>query len=146
MKTTIFTLILLSICISINCQNKDLNDLIIYNNTSKNENGTVREYIQYDKSISRISGKSIYTFDSTGTRTQRIHYIYKNNTWVPVHKYDYVYNDHGQVSNVIYTKWNKRSDNWAQKSENMIHIYKNTGELLAVNKETINNDKLLSLK
>jgi len=146
MKTKILISVLFAIFLSVNLYSQK-GDIAIYNSISKNENGVIKECIQLDKTTSNALAKTVYTYNAKGHRTERVLYLCdKQNKWIPCQKYNYEYNSNGKISNILLTKWDKGSKAWARKSESLHHIYKDTGELLAINRKIVRNENMLTQK
>lgn len=147
MKTIVLTMILTSL-LSITNISAITSKNIIYNNIEVTENGCKKEYIIYDEKASKIVSKITYQYDPKGYIQKRT--FYKSDYdcgWKAVQKYEYTYNDAKHINYVTHTKWDKKSKNWATKSERLNHIYNNEGKLIAVNKIEINdNSELIHLK
>lgn len=147
MKTIVLTIILTSLLSSTNISAVTPKNTI-YNNIEVLENGYKKEYITYNEETSRIVSKITYQYDRKGNMQKRVFYKWDYDCgWKAIQKYEYTYNNEKRLNYITHTKWDKKSKNWATKSERLKHIYNNEGKLVAINKIQIDgNSELIALK
>lgn len=113
----------------------------VYSNIEKTETGCVKEFITYDEAISKAISKSVYHYDANGNMQKKVSYVWDSKAgWEAVNKYDYVYNNSGNVDYLTYTEWDNNMSSWSSKIEQFIHVYDNQGGLLVVKHIKIDNN------
>lgn len=121
----------------------------ILSNEETTEFGLMKEYISLDRFTSEPLNKTIYFYNPTGKLQEKICYTWNNKKgWTKSQKYVYEYNNRGQISNLIYTPWNKELASWSVKSQHILHIYNIDGSLLATKCIDVNNmdNHLIAIK
>ncbi|MBK5720494.1 hypothetical protein JGH11_06385 [Dysgonomonas sp. Marseille-P4677] len=118
-------------------------------NQETSEFGLKKECISLDKATSNPVGRTIYTYNTAGELQEKVCYVWDRSIgWTGLQKYEYEYNEKGQVTNLIHTAWNPTLASWSSKSQHILHIYNADGSLLAVKKVQVDNakDGLVAIK
>jgi len=112
-------------------------------------NNNTKEYTVYNKKDSSPIYKSVYEYNDNDNNMKRTTYFWNiKKGWVEIQKYDYVYNEDKQPMYIIYTKWDKNSNKWAETSEVFINLYDKNNKFVATQKVKMDNkdNKFLVLK
>lgn len=103
--------------------------------------------VSYMKSADKQQLKAVYMYDSSEKCISRNLYIENGqNEWVPIHKYEYTYNNNGLVGNVVFTKWDERKGNWEKNALVLVHDYDLSGKMLSQKEMIMTNNNLISSK
>jgi hypothetical protein len=113
--------------------------------TYSNSNDRTKEYITVDSKTSKALSKNVFNYDSDGTLKEKVLYKWDDTLgWVGAQKYSYEYNA-DKLATIVYTKWDKKTNAWANTSKYLIHVYDRSGELLAIEEFAVEN-KLMASK
>ncbi|MBB4034383.1 hypothetical protein GGR21_000268 [Dysgonomonas hofstadii] len=110
----------------------------VYENIETTDAGVKKEYISYNTKISQGENKIVYIYNSNGVLASKT--VYNWNTekgWVILKNYDYKYNVDGKLAYLNFTKW---ENNRSVQAEQLIHIYDNEGNFMAVEKIDLNGE------
>jgi hypothetical protein len=92
-----------------------------------------KEYIKYNKNNRQYMSKTIYQYEQNGNVIDRVTYKWnKHYGWIATTSHKYKYNNNNQIQNIYYTKWDFSKEQWANKSENIIHLYDPNGKLMSI--------------
>lgn len=108
-----------------------------------------KEYIVYNKRNSKPLYKSTYQYNENDANINRTAYLWSDSKgWIESHKHDYIYNADNKLAYVIYTKWDRNNNKWADIAELYINIYDKNNKFVATQKAKLNNkdNKFLVLK
>ncbi|NDV96284.1 DUF3836 domain-containing protein [Dysgonomonas sp. 521] len=150
MKTRFFIpiCILLFSCTTLFAQKKQDKNTVKY--VKVDEANHTKEYIAYNKRNKETSIRTVYQYDDSNNRIKRTTYMWNNSKreWVEARRYEYINNKDNQLAYIVYTKWDKDTNRWADKSELLIHLYDKDGKFVAIQKVEMNSqdNSLLSLK
>ncbi len=135
MKTNIFlSLLVAAFLFTVNAGASNPEKKVL-NNVETTELGDVKEMISLNKDTSEPETKVVYYYNPAGELQKKIMYKWSaKKGWTGYRKYDYVYNDKGLVSNMIYTEWDKKAETWSNKSVQHIHVYDDNGKFFAMKK------------
>jgi len=140
MKTIILTTILAGI-LSITSLSAGTPKNVTYINVETTETGYTKEYVTYNEETSTVIIKVAYQYDLAGSVQNRTTYGWvENKGWKAIQKYDYKYNNKGQIDYIAFTKWDNKQKSWSNKCEQLKHEYNEEGKLMAVNKVEVNNN------
>jgi len=98
----------------------------------KNELGKCAQVTSFSGKIPTM--KSIYTYDLLGNKQTKELYAWnrKKLDWQPLFKIDYYYDKNNRLSCCSQALWDKVTENWSEKSKQMVYDYTDNGELLSV--------------
>lgn len=138
MKTTILTSVF---AVLVSVANLSARNVTTYSNVEVTSSGTNKEYVSIDNETSKPVTKELYDYGIDGKlEVKKISKWDDSKGWVNSSKYEYQYNEVGKVSNVIYTKWNEKTNSWSDKSEFLVHIYNENDEILSIKQIQIENN------
>jgi hypothetical protein len=146
MNITTLISAVLSLLLSVNimAQNRET---IVYSNSDEKSN--LKEYTILDKNSSEVLSKISFQFDKKGLPTYKTSYTWNSDKgWILSKKYEYLYNDNNQLTDIVFTRWDHDTNQWAGISERITHVYNSNGTLLYTQQILIDNNKntLLSYK
>lgn len=145
MKAIFLTSVLVALFFSANL---NANNVKTYSNEQSGEFGIKKEYISVEKETLKPLKKEYYQYDTTGRLLEKTvsKWSYEKG-WENTGRYEYQYNETGKVANVIYTEWNKQSNDWAEKACFLVHVYDDNNEFLSIEQFEINttNNNLITL-
>ncbi|NDV78451.1 DUF3836 domain-containing protein [Dysgonomonas sp. 511] len=147
MKATILTSVL-AVILSVANVSAANPYIKVFSNIEVTETGTIKEFIKYDESQSIAIDKCVYTYDAAGNMLKKATYKWDSvQGWVAVNKYDYNYNEDGRIAYTTYTEWDSKINYWASTASQLIHIYDNSGNLMAIKQIQVNEDaNFMSMK
>ncbi len=134
MKTTV-TYLIISLFFSLasyasNGKTKVLTNLI----------DNVKECILVDSKTLTPRERIVYTYDNNDLTIERISYLWdKAQGWKAFQKHEYKYISN-ELAMYIYTKWDRKSNDWSAQSLFIAPHYNAAGKLLIVNKTYIKNN------
>ncbi len=137
MKTTV-TYLIISLFFSLasyasNGKTKVLTNLI----------DNVKECILVDSKTLTPRERIVYTYDNNDLTIERISYLWdKAQGWKAFQKHEYKYIDK-RLAMYIYTKWDRRNNDWSAESEYAIHNYDVSGKLLSIERKLIHRDTIM---
>lgn len=103
-----------------------------------------KERIFFSKTKDGTENKAVQQYDDMGRRTLRVFYQKEpNKEWSACHKHEYKYGSNGHLSEIVYTKNDRRKNIWSSKSESLIHLYNSDGKLVATKVVEVDERKLL---
>lgn len=119
----------------------------VYENVENTGSYMKKEYITVDKYSKSPISKKLYVYDVNGLRTERIEYVWSNNSsgWEAVTRYEYEYADNRLLLSTIHSKWDKSNNGWSDNVEQMIYNYDENGLLANVDKVYKKKDQLASI-
>lgn len=102
------------------------------------------EHVKFHRRSNGIETKTSYQFNDQGKRTTRTLYLRDTkNNWIAAQKHEYRYDNQGRLSEIICTEKDRSRNDWASKSQRMIHHYGENGKLIATKQMEINNERYL---
>lgn len=137
MKTTV-TYLIISLFFSLasyasNGKTKVLTNLI----------DNVKECILVDSKTLTPRERIVYTYDNNDLTIERISYLWhKAQGWKAFQKHEYKYISN-ELAMYIYTKWDRKSNDWSAESEYVIHNYDVSGKLLSIERKLIHRDTIM---
>lgn len=115
-------------------------NIMVYSNSD--ESAKTREYTLMDKKESKVLSKITYSFNEQGQRVNRISYSWSTSKgWIISDKYEYKYNDTQKLSELSYTKWDSKSNDWFGQSDKIIYIYDSNGILFSTEQIKTDDNK-----
>ncbi len=137
MKTSIITSVLVAF-VSVMSLSAGNPRTTVYENVETTDAGVKKEYVKYNNEISAADSKVVYFYDADGKMDSKVFYKWNSQEgWVENQKYEYQYNNENQVSYLTFTKWDDKNK---AEMEQLVHIYDNDGNLMAVEKIDLNNE------
>lgn len=133
MKTVILTSVLVAFLSIANIFAQGTEKKVL-TNIEQTEVGSTKELTYLSEDSSEVEKKIVYHYDLNDILLDKIDYKWDSNEgWVPTQKYEYEYNVEGKVSNVTFTKWDSKRNQWDNdNSKTTAHIYNEQGEFIAV--------------
>jgi len=130
MKATLLTSVFVALFFSANL---NANNVKTYSNIESGEFGTKKEFVSVKSETLEPLKKENYCYDTTGRLSEKTisKWSYEKG-WENVGRYEYRYNETGNVASVIYTEWNKVDNDWASKEYFLVHVYNENDEFLSV--------------
>lgn len=108
-----------------------------------------KEFVSVESKTLEPLKKESYNYDVTGRLTEKTisKWSYEKG-WENTGRYEYQYNETGNVANVIYTEWNKQDNDWASKEYFLVHVYNENNEFLSIEQLEISttNSNYITLK
>jgi len=137
MKTLIITSVLAAF-VSVASLSAGTPKTKVYENIETTDAGCKKEYVTYNEAISRAENKTVYYYNSNGNLDNKTFYRWDNEAgWVLVQEYNYRYNNEGKVAYLTFTKWD---NNKSVQVDQLVHIYDNEGNFMAVEKINLNKE------
>ena len=118
-------------------------DVVTYSNVNETAQGSVKEYIVYDKSSSTPLRKNVYIEDINGQKISKATYKWIDNNWSGIQKVNYKFNADNQTTVLVYSKWDTKASDWSDKNEFFSYRYNDNGELLTSVRVSISNSNNL---
>jgi len=138
MKTSIITSVL-AIFVSVMSLSAG-NPMKVYENVEMTDAGTKKEYVVYNEKISCAESKTVYIYNDNGNLDNKTSYKWdKTKGWAVVNEYNYKYNADGRITYLTFTKWD---NNKPVQMDQLVHIYDNDGNFMAVEKIDLNGEEV----
>lgn len=103
----------------------------------------VKECILVDSKTLSPQQRIVYIYDENKLIKERISYLWnKVQGWKALQKYEYKYIDK-RLAMYIYTKWDRRNNDWSAESEYAIHNYDVAGKLLSIERKLMRRDAIM---
>jgi hypothetical protein len=114
-------------------------------NTEITDAGLIKECIVQDDNYNFLL-KFVYDYASDNSKKNVVTYKWSEmHGWRAIHKYDYTFNS-GQLTHIVYTKWDRKKENWSKKSKIITYKYDSNGKFITMNKEIIDYSKNMTAK
>ncbi len=109
-------------------------------NEITDENKQVKEYIKVDEVTQKETEKNIYEYESGLVKKMTIYKWNDNKGWVPVLKREYTYLSNKNLSSLVCTYWDDKTDNWSDELKCTVYEYNKDETLSMVKRYSINKD------
>jgi hypothetical protein len=135
-----FLLLLVSIPILLFVVSFDIYAQQSHTNEIPEVNRQVKEYIKVDEITQKETEKNVYEYESGLVKKITIYKWSDNKGWVPVLKREYTYLSNKNLSSLLCTYWDDKSDKWSDELKCTVYEYNKDETLSMIKRYNVNKD------
>lgn len=135
MRTKLFLSLLIGLFITVGVSAKNP-ETTTFSNIETTASGSIKEFTTFTKDTNQPVQRSLYKYDLAGNIQEKVVYGWIDKKgWVGIQKLEYAYENESadKPSQLIYTKWDARTNDWSNKTKKVTYSHNNNESSSTIN-------------